>query len=98
MGKYQISRKALADLDGIWQYTADAWSEGQATLYYRHIYTSIQNLSDLPDYLERKYDVIRPGLRGFRAGHHIIFYKRHVDGSVWVDRILHERMDFQRHL
>jgi toxin ParE1/3/4 len=97
MGKYRISRKAVADLDGIWEYTVGAWSEEQAASYYRQIYTSIQSLPDLPDYLERKYDAVKAGLFGYRVGHHVIFYKRHLDGTVWVDRILHERMDFQRH-
>jgi toxin ParE1/3/4 len=98
MGKIRISKKALADLDGIWEYTVEAWSEEQAILYYRQLYTSIQNLPDLPDYLERNYDAVKPGLCGFYVGHHVIFYKRHRDGTVWVDRILHERMDFLRHL
>lgn len=35
---------------------------------------------------------------GFKVGHHIIFYKKHSDGSIWMDRILHEKMDYQRHL
>lgn len=48
MAKYRISQKAIADLGGIWKYTAETWSEEQA------------------------------------------------DSSVWIDRILHEKMDFQR--
>lgn len=98
MSKYHISRKAIEDLDGIWKYTIKQWSEEQASDYYRQLYQSIQNLTTIPSYLIRDYSEIKPGLLGFKIGHHIIFYKKHIDGSVWVDRILHEKMAFQRHL
>ena len=98
MAKIRLSRKAIADLEGIWDYTVETWSEEQAVIYYRQIYTTIQGLNNLPAFLEIQYDIIRPGLRGHKVGHHIIFYKKDSDGSIWVDRILHERMDYQRHL
>ena len=98
MAKIRLSRKAMADLDGIWDYTVEAWSEEQAVIYYRQIYTAIQGLNSLPAFLEIDYAVIKPGLLGFKVGHHIVFYKKHKDGSIWVDRILHEKMDYQRHL
>ena len=96
MAKIRLSRKAIADLDGIWDYTAQTWSEEQAVVYYRQIYITIRRLNSLPVFLEKTYDVIKPGLFGFRVGHHIVFYKKHKDGSIWVDRILHEKMDYQR--
>ncbi|MBR1782205.1 MAG: type II toxin-antitoxin system RelE/ParE family toxin [Bacteroidales bacterium] len=65
---------------------------------YRQLYFSIQNLSGLPNFLARNYSEIKEGLWGYRVGHHIIFFKKHDDGSVWVDRVLHEKMDYQRHL
>ncbi|MCI2108248.1 MAG: type II toxin-antitoxin system RelE/ParE family toxin [Bacteroidales bacterium] len=98
MAKIRLSRKAIADLDGIWDYTVENWSEDQAVIYYRQIYTTIQGLNSLPAFLEKIYDVIKPGLFSFKVGHHIVFYKKHKDGSIWVDRILHEKMDYQRHL
>ena len=98
MAKIRFSRKAIADLDGIWEYTAETWSEDQAVIYYRQIYTAIQGLNRLPVFLEKEYDVIKPGLFGFKVGHHIVIYKKHNDGSIWADRILHEKMDYQRHL
>ena len=53
MAKYHISRKAIADLDSIWEYTAKEWSEQQASEYYRQLYFSLQNLSGLPSFLAR---------------------------------------------
>ena len=98
MARIGLSRKAISDLDGIWDYTVETWSEDQAVTYYRQIHAAIQSLNSLPDYLVIQYDIIKPGLLGHKVGHHILFYKKHDDGSIWVDRILHERMDYQRHL
>ena len=97
MGKYSISKKAVADLDDIWNYTVEHWSEEQANKYYRQIALSIQCLSDLPEFSVQDYNAIKPGLFGYHVSHHIIFFKRKEDGNIWVDRILHEMMDFQRH-
>ena len=98
MAKIRLSRKAISDLDGIWDYTVETWSEEQAAIYYRQIHAAILGLHSLPAFLEIKYDTIKPGLLGHKVGHHILFYKKHDDGSIWIDRILHERMDYQRHL
>ncbi len=98
MAKIVLSRKAIADLDGIWDYTVETWSEEQAISYYRQISSSIQGLDSLPVFLEIEYDDVKPGLLGFKVGHHIVFYKRHKDGSIKVDRILHEMMDYHRHI
>lgn len=98
MAKIRLSKKAIADLDCIWDYTVETWSEEQAVIYYRQIYTAIQGLNSLPVFLEKEYNVVKPELLGFKVGHHIVFYKKHKDGSIWVDRILHEKMDYQRHL
>ena len=98
MAKIRLSRKAIADIDGIWEYTVQTWSEDQAVVYYRQIYNAIQSLNSIPLFLEKKYDIVKPGVLGYRVGHHVIFYKRDKDGTISVDRILHERMDYQRHL
>ena len=98
MARIRLSRKAIADLNGIWDYTVETWSEDQAVIYYRQIRAAIQGMNSLPAFLEIKYDIIKPGLLGHKAGHHIIFYKKDNDGSIRVDRILYEKMDYQRHL
>ena len=98
MAKIRLSRKAIADLDGIWNYTVETWSEEQALIYYRQIYSAIQSLNGIPVFLEKAYDIIKPGLLGYKVGYHIIFYKKGKGGSISVTRILHEKMDYQRHL
>ena len=97
MSNYKISQKAIADLDSIWDYTVKTWSEKQADIYYKQLYACIQSLPELPEYLEREYGEVKSGLYGFHIGHHIVFYKKRKDNSVWIDRILHESMDLRRH-
>ncbi len=97
MAKYTISQKAIADLDSIWNYTVQTWSEEQANKYYNDIRDAIIGLSKLSGYLGKSFEDIKPGLMGYHVGHHIVFYNKRKDGSVWVVRILHERMDYARH-
>ena len=47
--------------------------------------------------LGRPCDFIREGYRKHLAGRHVIFY-RTMDTGVDVVRVLHQRMDFDRHL
>ena len=98
MANYHISRKAVSDIDGIWEYTLITWSEEQALKYYNQIYSEIQKLAESPIYLGKTYNHIKNGLMGYRVGHHIIFYRRRKDNDVMIVRVLHERMDFPRHL
>jgi toxin ParE1/3/4 len=46
----------------------------------------------------RACDEIRPGYRKLAAGSHILFYRVSAGGIIDVGRVLHERMDVDRHL
>ena len=37
MAKYYFTKKAIEDLNSIWNYTINVWSEQQADVYYRMI-------------------------------------------------------------
>jgi hypothetical protein len=41
---------------------------------------------------------IRPGYRKHGVGRHIIFYRSIADDCIEIVRVLHERMDAERHL
>ena len=96
MVKFHLTRRAVDDLDDIWDYTCSTWSEKMAGEYYRVIIQELHQITDL-DYinLDKKYDVIQSGLYGHRFKHHIIFYDYLVDGDIRIIRILHEMMDFK---
>ena len=93
---YDLSRKAVADLRGIWAYTEERWGAAQAELYYRAI---IDRISALASGLAAgRPSPDREGYFFAKQGHHFIFYTRAADGRLFVSRILHEAMDLPSHL
>ena len=97
MAKFHLSNKAVEDLDSIWLYTLETWSEDQADFYYHELVKACQDIAYHPTYLDKEYQEIMPGLYGHHIYKHLIFYILVEDG-VEIVRILHERMDFERHL
>ena len=98
MAKYILSKKSQEDLRKIWYYTVDTWSEEQADIYFRNLIKSLDSIADDPNSVGSSYEEVRAGYRGLRSGRHIIFYRILKNGNARIIRILHERMDFGRHL
>ena len=94
MRKFHLSNKAVEDLDSIWLYTLETWSESQADGYYQDLLSACQYVADHPFYLDKEYSEIMPGLYCHRCRKHLLFYVV-VDDSVEIVRILHERMDIE---
>jgi toxin ParE1/3/4 len=91
-----LSPRAAKDLDEIWDYTADRWGRPRAETYLRAIQAAIEAVAANPA-LSRACDNVRPGYRKYPAGTHIVFFRLIPEG-IDVVRILHNRMDFDRHL
>lgn len=96
MTNYGFSPRARADLEEIWDYTVKRWDDDQAELYVRRIKAAVEIVATDPR-LGRSCDDIRAGYYKYRAGSHVLFYRLTGNG-IDVVRILHERMDFGRHL
>lgn len=97
MANYKLTRKAVEDLTGIWEYTLEKWSELQADRYYKLLLDSCQDIGMNPE-LGKYYDQITKNLLGLKVGRHIIFYRKRIDDSVEITRILHEQMDLKSRL
>ena len=97
MAKVVLRQEAIDDLNNIWRYTFDEWSEKQADKYYATIEFACTQIGKNPS-LGRKYDEIRKNLLGLRMGKHIIFYQVISKDRIEVIRILHERMDLKNTL
>ena len=95
-GVYVLSPAAKADIDGIWIDTAQRWSVDQAETYVRQLARTFDTLASHPS-MGPACPEIRAGYRKYPSGSHVVFYKL-IEGGVDVVRILHERMDFRRHL
>jgi toxin ParE1/3/4 len=96
MTGYVLSPRARGDIEGIWDYTAERWGLDQAETYLRDIQRAIETITADPT-RGRSCDEIRSAYLRFSVGSHILFY-RLAEGRVDVVRILHQQMDFDRHL
>ena len=92
----RISALAEADLMEIWRYTADRWSPEQADTYLDGLGAAFQGLAAQPSMGARR-DAVREGYRVLFVGEHAVYY-RVAPAAVHVVRVLHGRMDPERHL
>jgi len=92
-----LSPKAKADLSDIWDYTCSEWGVEQVEKYVRELWAAMQEQTRD---LTKSVDIgdVRKGYKKVRSGSHVIFFKVTRDGVVEVVRILHQKMDFDRHL
>lgn len=97
MAEYRLTNKAVEDLNGIWNYTAEEWSEEQADSYYEMLLNSCQALANNLE-LGKNYDGVTTDLFGLKANRHIIFYRKLIDKTVEIIRILHGRMDLKNRI
>jgi toxin ParE1/3/4 len=97
MAEYKLTNKAVEDLNDIWEYTLDKWTEEQADKYYNLIISSFQEIVKNPD-LGKNYKGIRKELLGLKSNKHIIFYRKSDDKPLEITRILHERMDLKNRI
>lgn len=97
MAEYKLSAAARDDLEGITNYTIDAFGEGQAVSYNAHMHRAAQLVADFPA-LGMPY-VTKSGnaFQKFTSGSHTLFYQPSEQG-VLIVRILHSQMDFDAHL
>lgn len=97
MAKFYLSNKAVDDLNDIWDYTVNTWSEKQAENYYLLLMNSCQELANKPN-LGKSYDAVEKNVLGIKTGEHLIFYQIVSQKEIEVVRILHGMMDIKKHL
>ncbi|WLQ15421.1 type II toxin-antitoxin system RelE/ParE family toxin [Hahella aquimaris] len=93
---FKLRPKAEADLVSIYQFSLKEWGADKAEAYIREIneaFLTLVNNKTLGS--DRSY--VRPSLRAYYVGSHVVFYKPTVYG-VAVIRVLHQSMDCVRHL
>lgn len=95
--EYRLSPAALSDLDAIWDYTVRIWSVGQAETYIRSLTASDMSLLVRHPQIARERLEIRPPVRVYRSGSHLILY-RIEDSWLEVLRIVHARQNWTAYL
>ncbi|MEO9624113.1 MAG: type II toxin-antitoxin system RelE/ParE family toxin [Qipengyuania citrea] len=96
MRELRLSRKAAGDLADIADYTIDSFGIEQARKYRDQLQTCFDSLLVNP-MLGRSAGEVSSGVRRIRQQAHVIFYLADED-HVLIVRVLHHRMDFERHL
>ena len=97
MAKVVLRQEAIDDLNNIWYYTFETWSETQADKYYATIKMACNGIADNPN-VGKEYDGINKNLLGVKSEKHIIFYQIINPERIEIIRILHERMDLKNRL
>ena len=93
---FEISKLALNDLDEIWKNTAQQSSKQQANKYYKEIFQLINEICNNSE-LGKSIDEVKKGHRRINVKSHMIVYKI-VNEKIYIDRILHQKMDIEKHL
>lgn len=97
MTTYVLSPAAQADLDGIWDYTSKRWGDDQAEKDVREIQRALERIAG-SRLIGRPCDEVRQGYRRHAVGSHTVYYRVASDDLIDVVRLLHKRMDVDRHL
>lgn len=97
------SPQAKDDIKRILQYTIENWGEVQGWEYSALIEEALE-IVGLDPKCGRPVNSGRQGILRYhlkqagRNARHIVFYRMGVDGTVEIIRLLHDAMDFNRHL
>jgi toxin ParE1/3/4 len=90
---FRLSPAAQRDMTDIWLYTADNWGVHQADHYNEQIEDDLGKVAAGTRIAQRVDDLWK-----IRSGHHLCIFDKLDDGSLWVIRVLHERMDVEGRL
>ena len=96
MPRSRLSSRAESDLSEIADYTIETFGIEQARCYMDGLEACFQTLAD-KSLDGHSADGLAPRLRRFRHQSHMVFYIPDEEG-VFIVRVLHQSMDFQRHL
>jgi toxin ParE1/3/4 len=90
MPQLNVSVEAEEDIDQIAAYTTSTWGWRQTNKYLAKLEDGFDLLAQSP-FVGRFCDSIRPGLRRFEIGKHVVFYLPG-PSEVLIVRILHQQM------
>jgi toxin ParE1/3/4 len=93
---FVISPRAARDLDEIWDYTYETWGRHQADAYVAGMKSACQSRCE-PTKRGIEIDEIRAGYLKYIVGSHFLIF-RIINDRINIIRVLHESMDFKRHL
>jgi toxin ParE1/3/4 len=87
---------ARADLKSIRRYSQRMWGPDRTAQYMAALRDTMKGLL-AGTVVSRNRDDLRPGLQMAASGRHCVFFEAD-ESRILVIRVLHDRMDHQRHL
>jgi toxin ParE1/3/4 len=96
MRKIHKHKLAESDLIDIWQYSFEEWGAAQADQYLDELDQAIRKLAEKPE-LGSNRDYVKEGYRVLFINRHAVYYTA-TPAIVHIVRVLHVRMDPDRHL
>jgi toxin ParE1/3/4 len=96
MKRLEFTPRARRDLEEIWEYSFEQFGLDKPDAYLRTIQRAVATVTEGPR-RGLACDEIRSGYGKFSVGSHVLFF-RASSNRVVIVRILHARMDFERHL
>ncbi len=94
----ELSSSAKQDVIGIYEYTIQLWGLPQAEKYIALLDEAFETIRQDPHVLlSRDENVLVKSMRSYYVNEHVVFYL-FTKEKVSIVRILHQRMDFSRHL
>jgi len=94
--KLRVAPLALEDLQSIDEYTVKKWGAEQADRYLAMLWATFEQIMTKPEKWRLRPE-LHPECRICFAGRHAILY-RVKDGVLEVARVLHDAMDYPRHV
>lgn len=94
--RLHLTPSAERDLGSIFDYSEESWGIEQAAAYLRDLHRAMDGLRHFP-HMGRAADYLRPGIRLAATGSHIVVYRIGKD-RIDIIRVLHRRMDIDKHL
>ena len=88
----RLSPKARRDIDNIWDYTVERWSEGQAVEYLRSLDSAFEILVEFPR-VGRLLNKVEPEVRMYVHRSHVVIYRVR-PGVLDVVRVPHSRSNW----
>ena len=90
---YLLYPAAEADLEIIWNYTANTWGIEQANSYIDNFDNAFQLLAENPNLCRLRTELTVPVFI-YHFQHHAIIYQK-FDKAIHIIRVFHESMDYE---
>ncbi|MCC6898773.1 MAG: type II toxin-antitoxin system RelE/ParE family toxin [Polyangiaceae bacterium] len=103
MARVVRSPRAKQDIVEVLLFTKERWGNAQARAYRDLIRNALEAIAADPESGTQRFTV-RPDIWGYhikrpgQSARHILFYRVASSGTVEIVRMLHDSIDFERHL